>query len=324
MGESALHRGSPHRAHCGGRCLLSIRQPPSITGGVLVAVGAILLAAKGLFAKSLYEMGLSFHDVAAIRSVLAVPGFALLAWLYRSRSAPDLVITRRDIGLAIFAGILCYYLGALANFYALTIIDASVERPLLFAYPIFVVLIKMVIERKAPSPRVILALILTSLGVLLVTGALNTTLTDSEWIGMGWILFCSVSIAIYFLISGDLTQRLGSGLFTLIAMGSAAAGLAGHYQWVAGWQHIDLSATAWYTLSALIVFSTVLPLFLMAEGVRRIGPSRASLISTLGPPATALMAYELTGEVLAAAQWLGIALVIVGVLALEMGRSRPG
>ena len=181
-----------------------------------------------MFAKSLYEMGLSFHDVAAIRSVFAVPGFALLAWLYRSRSAPDLVITRRDIGLAIFAGILCYYLGALANFYALTIIDASVERPLLFAYPIFVVLIKMAIERKAPSPRVILALILTSLGVLLVTGALNTTLTDSEWIGMGWILFCSVSIAIYFLISGDLTQRLGSGLFTLIAMGSAAAGLAGH------------------------------------------------------------------------------------------------
>ena len=62
----------------------------------------------------------------------------------------------------------------------------------------------------------------------------------------------------------------------------------------------------------------------MAEGVRRIGPSRASLISTLGPPATALMAYELTGEILAVAQWLGIALVIVGVLALEMGRSRQG
>jgi drug/metabolite transporter (DMT)-like permease len=36
------------------------------------------------------------------------------------------------------------------------------------------------------------------------------------------------------------------------------------------------------------------------------------------------MAYELTGEILAAAQWLGIALVIVGVLALEMGRSRQG
>ncbi len=108
----------------------------------MVAIGAVLLAAKGLFAKTLYDMGLSFHDVASIRSVLAVPGFALLAWLYRSKNPAKLVSTsrRNDLLLALFAGFLCYYLGALANFYALTIIDASVERPLLFAYPIVVVI----------------------------------------------------------------------------------------------------------------------------------------------------------------------------------------
>jgi len=291
---------------------------------VLVASGAILIAGKGLFAKALYGMGLTFHDVAAIRSVLAVPGFALLAWLYRGRNTPSAQagLQRRAVLLAIFAGVLCYYLGALANFFALTIIDASVERPLLFAYPIFVVLITTAIDRKPPSARVILALLLTSLGVILVTDALNTRLTDAEWSGMGWILFCSISIAIYFLISGELTQRLGSGLFTFIAMTAAAIGFAGHYQVVQGCQNIALSSTAWLTLGGLIVFSTVLPLFLMAEGVRRVGASRASLISTLGPPATAVMAYELTGEVLSAGQLMGIALVLVGVLALELGRTR--
>ena len=114
--------------------------------------------------------------------MLAVPGFALLAWLYRGRNVSTFTPTFRvgDVSLAIFAGVLCYYLGALANFYALTIIDASVERPLLFAYPIFVVLITTAIDRKPPSPRVVLALLLTSLGVVLVTDALNTTLTDAE------------------------------------------------------------------------------------------------------------------------------------------------
>jgi len=291
-----------------------------------VASGAILIAAKGLFAKGLYGMGLTFHDVAAIRSVLAVPGFALLAWLYGDggRAVINTLdgLRRHDVLLAIFAGVLCYYLGALANFYALTIIDASVERPLLFAYPIFVVLITTAIDRKPPSPRVISALLLTSLGVVLVTDALNNTLTDAEWSGMGWILFCSITIAIYFLISGELTQRLGSGLFTLIAMTAAAVGFAGHYQVVQGWQNIALSTPAWLTLAGLIVFSTVLPLFLMAEGVRRIGASRASLISTLGPPATAIMAYKLTGESLSVEQLIGIALVLVGVLALELGRTR--
>jgi drug/metabolite transporter (DMT)-like permease len=60
----------------------------------------------------------------------------------------------------------------------------------------------------------------------------------------------------------------------------------------------------------------------MAEGVRRIGASRASVISTLGPPATAIMAYKLTGEILSVGQLMGIGLVLVGVLALELGRTR--
>ena len=132
---------------------------------------------------------------------------------------------------------------------------------------------------------------------------------------MGWILFCSLSIAIYFLISGELTQRLGSGLFTLIAMTAAAIGMAVHYQFAEGWGNVQLAPAAWWTLIALVIFSTVLPLFLMAEGVRRVGASKASLISTLGPPATAIMAYELTGEVLTAGQLIGIVLVVIGVLA---------
>jgi drug/metabolite transporter (DMT)-like permease len=290
----------------------------------LVAIGAVLLAAKGLFAKALYGMGLSFHDVAAIRSVLAVPGFALLAWLYRGKTIAerDSTSRRKDLLLALFAGFLCYYMGALANFYALTIIDASVERPLLFAYPIFVVIITTLITRQPPSARVLLALLLTTLGVVLVTGALNVRLTASQWSGMAWILFCSLSIAIYTLISGELTQRLGSGLFTLTAMTAAAVGLAVHYQIVAGWESVDISVAVWWTLAALVIFSTVLPLFLMAEGVRRIGASQASLISTLGPPATAIMAQELTGEILAPAQWLGIAFVLIGVIALEVRRNR--
>lgn len=290
----------------------------------MVAIGAVLLAAKGLFAKALYGMGLSFHDVAAIRSVLAVPGFALLAWLYRGKTIAerDSTSRRKDLLLALFAGFLCYYMGALANFYALTIIDASVERPLLFAYPIFVVIITALITRQPPSARVLLALLLTTLGVVLVTGALNVRLTASQWSGMAWILFCSLSIAIYTLISGELTQRLGSGLFTLTAMTAAAVGMAVHYQIVAGWESVDLSVAVWWTLAALVIFSTVLPLFLMAEGVRRIGASQASLISTLGPPATAIMAQELTGEILAPAQWLGIAFVLIGVMALEVRRNR--
>ena len=145
-------RRSPQRTRRWRKPHLTGPQNPRIIGGLLVAIGAILLAAKGLFAKALYNIGLSFHDVAAIRSVLAVPGFALLAWLYRGKTVGewDNASRRKELLLALFAGFFCYYLGALANFYALTIIDASVERPLLFAYPIFVVIITTLITRSRP------------------------------------------------------------------------------------------------------------------------------------------------------------------------------
>ena len=36
---------------------------------------------------------------------------------------------------AVVAGITCYYVGAMVDFWALTLIDASIERVLLFSYP---------------------------------------------------------------------------------------------------------------------------------------------------------------------------------------------
>ena len=220
------------------------------------------------------------------------------------------------------AGALCYYLGSLANFYALTIIDANIERPLLFSYPIFVVLITTLISRRAPPPRIVFALIVTSLGVLLVTDALNDPLKKEEWSGMGWTVFCSFTIAIYFLISEKLTKRLGTGLFTFIAMSAAALCFAGHYQVLHGWPEVSLARESWIILGGLVTVSTVLPLFLMAEGVRRVGAARAALISTIGPPATAIMAYHIIDETLSLTQILGVGMVIIGVLALEIVKTR--
>jgi len=67
----------------------------------------------------------------------------------------------------------------------------------------------------------------------------------------------------------------------------------------------------------LVVFATVLPLFCVAEGIRRIGASRGALLSTVGPPATAFMAYVIYDEQLSVLQLLGTILVVLSVALLE-------
>jgi len=55
-------------------------------------------------------------------------------------------------------------------------------------------------------------------------------------------------------------------------------------------------------------------------GIQRIGASRASLISSIGPVATIALAYFVLGEVMGLAQLLGSALVLSGVLVASMGK----
>jgi drug/metabolite transporter (DMT)-like permease len=74
----------------------------------------------------------------------------------------------------------------------------------------------------------------------------------------------------------------------------------------------------------LVFVATIIPLSLMAEGIRRIGSQRAAFASTIGPPSTAIMAAVFLDEQLTALQLLGIAIVSGTIVYLEIvARQRP-
>jgi drug/metabolite transporter (DMT)-like permease len=306
-----------------------------LLGTLLVAAGAVLLASKGLFAKSLYAPGLNHNDVAAIRSVLAVPGFWIVALALHGRSkslarvqtyghSQDQRYSTQlaDVLGAMFAGVLCYYFGALANFYALSLIQANVERALLFSYPAMVIVFHALWTRERPATSTLMSVALTSFGVLQVTGATDQSLTQQQLIGVGWVLFCSVTIALYFMMSASLTQRLGSGNFTAIAMTTAGIAFFLHYQLQGPTRWLSMPPDALAQMLGLVVFATILPLVFVAEGVRRIGAARGAVISTLGPPATAGMAFYLLGERLSYAQLSGMLIIVASITFLELRQRR--
>ena len=262
---------------------------------------------------------MTYHDVAAVRSVLAIPGFILVAAVsaHRFRGKPSPKPTAMHLIAAAAAGLWCYYFGALANFYALTLIQANVERALLFSYPAMVVLFSAITTRTIPSGSTMLALGTTSVGVLLVTGAADTQLSSDQWQGVFWVLFCSVTIACYFMANGALTRNMSSATFTLTAMTAAGTAFFIHHGLIMGWLNVELPGNSLPIMLGLVVFATVLPLFCVAEGIRRIGASRGALLSTVGPPATAFMAYLIYDERLSVLQLLGTALVVLSVALLE-------
>jgi drug/metabolite transporter (DMT)-like permease len=64
----------------------------------------------------------------------------------------------------------------------------------------------------------------------------------------------------------------------------------------------------------MAVFSTVLPTWLIAESIRRMGANTASLVGSLGPVFTMGLGAMILGEPVFALQLAGAALVLSGVL----------
>ena len=78
----------------------------------------------------------------------------------------------------------------------------------------------------------------------------------------------------------------------------------------------DLTIAGWSWLACLAVVSTVAAIGLFFAGLRRVGPTTASILSTAEPLVTVLLAMLVFAEMLGAVQLLGGALVLGGVLVL--------
>ena len=106
-------------------------------------------------------------------------------------------------------------------------------------------------------------------------------------------------------------------IFLIYAQTGALAAMACHFAVTIETVDLDLPPRAWLTLAYLAVFVAVLTWLAIAEGVRIIGAPRAALVSTVGPPATLLLAYIFLGEVMTPAQFAGAAVIVLSVVALE-------
>jgi drug/metabolite transporter (DMT)-like permease len=71
---------------------------------------------------------------------------------------------------------------------------------------------------------------------------------------------------------------------------------------------------------AMAVFSTVLPTWLIAESIRRMGANASSLVGSLGPVFTIGLGALILGEPLHWIQLAGAALVLTGVTLVTLRR----
>jgi len=260
-----------------------------------------------------------------LRMLYAAPLFLVMAaWAQRKRQASPM--SRADLVRLVWLGFIGYYLASLLDFMGLQYITASLERLVLFLYPTIVVLLSSLLLGRPVTRRAVAALVLSYAGIAFVfwqdlrfTGNAQATLTGGALVFASGILY-----ALYLVQAGGVIARLGSSRFIAWAMLASTVFVVTQFLLTRRIDALAVPASIHVISLAMAIFSTVLPTWLIAESIRRMGANAASLVGSLGPVFTIGLGAMILGEPIHAIQLAGAALVMGGVMLVTLKPRRAG
>ncbi len=290
--------------------------------GVLFALAGTIAFA---FRPVLIKLGYAAHPVSAttllfLRMTLALPFFVATAWWLRG-AAP---MQRRDWLGIVGLGFLGYYLASLLDFLGLQYVPAGLGRLIMFLYPTLVVLLSFAFLGKKPAAREIAALAVCYAGIALVVASpLDAAPQQRLYLAGVLLVFASaMCYAVYLVAGSQLVKRVGSMRFTAYTMIVSTAPAIAQFLALESAAALELPQAVWGYAILLATACTVLPVFLVAESLKRIGANQFALIGALGPVTTVLADFALLEGALAPLQLFGGALVIAGVLLVTLKPQR--
>ena len=289
------------------------------SGLALVAIATFAMAFKGIFARLVYQYGVSVDVLLIWRFVLAVPLFWLGAmWINRGREKTRL--SGRQWLLCGVSGLL-FFFSTWCDFNAIHELGASLSRILLYLFPALIMVIEAVRRRRLPSTlhMLVFAGAWTGIALLLLPGwrVGQVTLAGTLY-GLG----AAACYATFLVLSQGLMKPLGSVRFNQVSNSFTLVFMAVGLLPGIPVSELALSAPALGWMVVLVVLSTVLPFFLLFEGFHRANASEAAVVAMFGPVVTVTAALALfPDEHLGPVQWLGMAVVMGSIGALKLVKA---
>lgn len=271
-----------------------------------------------VFTAQLRTQGMEPIPIALWRYVLAVPLYWLLVRLRaRAEAEPP---GQRLPWARLFALGVSFAIAAVCAFYGFSQIPAGTYVVIFYTYPAIIALIALFLGERLNGWGWA-AVGLTLVGVALTAPGFAEGLTGDNLSGVVIALVNAAVVAVYFTASGRLlrghraiTQATAiavTGALTALCLVALVTGLFAFPP-----------PGAWISLLGMAVVSTIMPTLAVANGIQRVGPTRAGLFGTIEPLVTAFLAFAFIGEAMQPVQLVG-GLVIIASVVLLQTRGAP-
>jgi len=290
-----------------------------LKGSILIFLGAACYGMLGIYVKMAYQAGYTTAEVTLSQFIIGAFALLLLTALKRPNNSIEnskipiksklhLMIAGTSLGLTS----ICYYL-------AVSYIPVSVCIVLLMQMVWLGVVLEIVLTKKIPERRSVLAAILVIGGSILATKVFEQSIS-LDWKGIVFGLLSAVCYTAtiystkniqpeYAASKRSLYMVLG-GLIVIILVFSRSINL-----------DFDLAIFGSWGL-VIALFGTFLPPLLFTAGMPLTGISLGAILSSVEIPVAVFASMIVLGEKVSVTQWIGVALVLFAVLMMNIKREK--
>lgn len=286
-----------------------------LKGVVLVGLGASSYGMLATFVKLAYNEEFTTAEVTVSQFVLGIFGVLLLNLYQRIRKGKAVEnASSGNIFQLMLAG---SSLGMTSVFYYMCVkyIDVSIAIVLLMQTVWMGVLIEMILDKKLPSRRKIVAVGVVLVGTLLATNVINSSV-KVDWRGIVFGLLAAASFTTTMFTANRIAVHLSSAqrsLYMLLGGGVIVMCFAIFTQTTA----FDFDIF-WKWGIVLSLFGTIIPPMLMNSGFPHTGIGLGSIVASIELPVSVLMAFFILNESVFAVQWVGILLILVAIVIMNL------
>ncbi|CAL2091787.1 DMT family transporter [Tenacibaculum sp. 190524A02b] len=281
-----------------------------LSGVIWGIIGIVMFSSKAVMVKMAYQYNVSSIHLLMFRMLFSLPFYILILLLSKKNETK---VNVKDYWWLLFFGFIGYYLASYFDFLGLQYIKASLERIILFIYPTLVLLINRVFFKEKITKYQVLAILLTYAGVILAFGGEQQVL-DSKLLLGGFLVFLSaLTYASYLVGSGWLIPKFGVKTFTSYAMIIATVCVVIHYLIVDRTSFLVYPKEVYILGFLMAIIATLIPSFLVSYAIQKLGASNFSILGSIGPFSTIVLAFILLGERMNVWQCIGAIIVVVGV-----------
>ena len=253
-----------------------------------------------------------------------MPVFTFLGWRFTAAALIVLPVVWRDLRALPAAGwragaAMGVFLtgGYVFQTFALAHTSASNAGFITGLFVVITPLLAALLLRERIGPVAWTAAAVSAVGLFLLSGANGISEGD------GLALVCAVSLSLHILVTarGAASWSVGALLFVQLGFVGlfclAAAGVAGQME-------APHQGEVWSALVITAVFASALGFFVQTYAQRHAPPARTALILASEPAFAGLFGYLLAGDRLGVVSWLGAALIMAAIVAVELlPRLRP-